>query len=73
MVLTHTTPLRYEPVEVFLPMIYQSTVDKGTEIWLDSIEERLSYSKWYCGHFHTVKKIDKLEIMFENIDMFIGQ
>ena len=67
-VLTHTTPLKYEPVEVFLSMIDQSTVDKSTEEWLDEIEDKLSYKKWYCGHYHTQKKIDKLQIMFEDYD-----
>lgn len=71
-VLSHTTPLKYEPVEVFLKFIDQSQVDKSTEIWLDSIEERLQYEKWYCGHYHTEKKVDKLEIMFENYDEFMG-
>ncbi len=65
-VLTHTTPLKYEPVEVFLPGIDQSKVDKTTETWLDSIEDRLTYSKWYCGHYHTEKQIDKLQIMFND-------
>lgn len=69
-VLSHTTPLKYEPVEVFLKGIDQSTVDKSTEIWLDGIEDRLDYGKWYCGHYHTKKKIDRVEIMFENFDMF---
>ena len=69
-VLSHTTPLKYEPVEVFMSGVDQSRVDKSTEIWLDYIEERLSYEKWYCGHYHTEKKIDKLEIMFENFDEF---
>jgi 3-oxoacid CoA-transferase subunit A len=69
-VLSHTTPLKYEPVEVFMAGIDQSKVDKSTEIWLDKIEERLSYKKWYCGHYHTEKKIDRLEIMFENFDEF---
>lgn len=36
------------------------------------IMEMLSYRKWYCGHYHTEKKIDKLEIMFENFDEFCG-
>lgn len=71
-VLSHTTPLKYEPVEVFLKGIDQSKVDKSTEIWLDSIEERLEYEKWYSGHYHTAKKIDRLEIMFENYDEFMG-
>lgn len=69
-VLSHTTPLKYEPVEVFMSGVDQSSVDKSTEIWLDGIEDRLEYKKWYCGHYHTAKKIDKLEIMFENFDEF---
>lgn len=63
-VLTHTCPLKYEPIEVFLPFVDQSKVDKGTEEWLDWIEDNLSYQKWYCGHFHTEKVIDNLEFMF---------
>lgn len=70
-VLSHTTPLKYEPVEVFMTGVDQSKVDKTTEIWLDKIENRLSYKKWYCGHYHTEKKIDNLEIMFENFDEFL--
>lgn len=69
-VLSHTIPLKYEPVEVFMSGIDQRQVDKSTEIWLESIEERLTYKKWYCEHYHTNKKIDKLEIMFENLDEF---
>lgn len=69
-VLSHTTTLKYEPVEVFMQGVDQSKVDKSTEQWFDRIEEKLNYKKWYCGHYHTEKKIDKLEIMFENIDEF---
>lgn len=68
-VLTHTCPLKYEPTEVFLPWVDQSGVDKSTEEWLDRIEESLDYKKWYCGHYHTVKKIDKLQFMFEDYDV----
>lgn len=69
-VLSHTTPLKYEPIEVFLAGIDQSKVDKSTEEWLDRIEDRLKYEKWYCGHYHTEKKIDRLEILFENVSIF---
>ena len=58
------------PLEVFMSGVDQSKVDKTTEIWLDIIEDKLSYKKWYCGHYHTEKKIDNLEIMFENFDEF---
>ena len=66
-VLSHTVPLKYEPVEVFLSFIDQSKVDKSTEEWLDGIEERLDYGHWYAGHYHTEKDIDKLSILFEGI------
>ena len=68
LVLSHTTPLKYVPTEVFLPGIDQSTVDQSTEIWLDDIEDRLDYLRWYCGHYHTEKEIDKLVIMYENYE-----
>ena len=67
-VLSHTCPFKYEPREWFLPFLPQFTVDKTTELWLDKIEESLKYKKWYCGHYHGSKKIDKLQFMFEDFD-----
>ena len=66
-VLTHTCPYKYEPVEVFLSGIDQSKVDTSMEHFLDKIEESIKYDKWYCGHYHTEKGIEKIEFMFENI------
>ena len=66
-VLSHTCPLKYEPVEVFIGGIDQSTVDKSTEQWLDAVEDKISYRKWYCGHYHTEKTIDRMQFMFEGI------
>lgn len=65
-VLSHMIPLKYEPIESFMSGVDQSRVDKSTEQWLDRIEDRLDYKKWYCGHYHVEKRIDKMEIMFEN-------
>lgn len=69
-VLSHTTPLKYEPVEAFLSFIDQREVDKSTETWLDGIESRLDYRRWYCGHYHIEKDIDRLSILFESIREF---
>ena len=69
-VLSHTVPLKYEPVEVFLPQIDQSKVDKSMEAWLDRIEDRLQYQHWYAGHYHTEKEIDRLTLLFESIREF---
>lgn len=68
-VLSHTVPRKYEPVEAFLEGLDQSRVDKSTEDWLDEIEGRLSYEKWFCGHYHIEKKIDKIEFMYENFEI----
>lgn len=67
-VLSHTCPLKYEPIEWFLKGLDQSTVDKSTEEWLDTIENSTRYKKWYCGHYHGSKKIDRLQFMFEDFD-----
>lgn len=68
LVLSHTCPFRYIPYEWFIGGIDQSTVDNSTEIWLDIVLSNLKhYNKWYCGHYHGDKVIDKIEFMFENI------
>jgi Icc-related predicted phosphoesterase len=67
-VLSHTCPLKYEPTEVFLSQVDQSKVDKSTEIWLDKIEDNLKYMAWFCGHWHTDKRIDKMHFLFEGWD-----
>ena len=64
-VLSHTCPMRYEPTEVFLSQVDQSTVDSSTEMWLNKIEESIDYTAWYCGHWHTDKRIDKMHFLFE--------
>lgn len=69
-VLSHTCPLKYEPTEVFMKGIDQSDVDKSMEKFLDEVEESIDYDKWYCGHYHTEKQIDKLEFMFGRMKVF---
>lgn len=66
-VLSHTCPLKYQPAEMFLSGLDQSRVDRSTEIWLDGIEDRLNYRKWYCGHYHVDKRMDRLEFLFQSI------
>lgn len=66
-VLSHTVPFRYIPVETFLQGIDQSGVDNSTERWLDKIEGRLAYRRWFAGHYHTEKTVDRLRIMFNDI------
>lgn len=66
-VFTHTIPLKYEPSDLFLDKIDQSIIDKSTEKWLDSLESRLTYYKWYCGHFHTDRDMGNIMILYQEI------
>ncbi len=56
-VLSHTCPERYMPAEAFLGGVEQSSVDRSTERWLEGIENRLTYRRWFCGHFHIDKEL----------------
>ena len=66
-VLSHTCPYRYIPRHAFLTSIPQNTIDNSTEHWLDSIEKRLTYNRWFCGHFHINETIDSVRFMFGDV------
>lgn len=68
-VFTHTCPLEYEPHDMFLNGIDQSTVDKSMEKFLSTVSKSIFYDKWYCGHWHTDRTVDKLRFMFNDIIM----
>lgn len=68
--LTHTCPLRFEPKELFLDCIDQSTVDTSTEEFFDDLYEQFPANKkpmWYFGHFHGDKYTDDYVMLFVDI------
>ncbi len=67
-ILSHTCPFKYEPIETFLSCIDQSKVDSSTERWLDTIEKTANYKAWYCGHWHINKRIDKMHFLFHDFE-----
>lgn len=69
-ILSHTCPYKYIPRETFLSGIDQDSVDNSTEYFLDEIENSTDYNRWYCGHYHTDKQIDKMVFMFHDIREF---
>ena len=50
-------------------MIDQSEVDNSTEQWLDNVEDDLDYKAWYCGHWHTNKRIDKMHFLYHDVEV----
>jgi len=69
-VLSHTCPYQYMPREAFLQNVNEWCIDNSTEEWLDKIEGKLNYSRWYCGHFHTDKSDGDIKFFFHDIDEF---
>ncbi len=67
-VLSHTCPFKYEPMEAFLPGINADAVDTSTEKWLDRIESTITYKAWFCGHWHIDKRIDKMHFLFHGFE-----
>ena len=74
-ILTHTCPARFIPREMFLTGINQKSVDNRTEDWLDEVYSTVSesdqFERWYCGHYHTDKAIDKIHFLFNTIELFM--
>lgn len=56
-VLTHTCPICWEPRDLFLPTINQSTVDKSMELFLEEIGTCFGWKVWIFAHYHR----DRLE------------
>lgn len=69
-IMTHTCPYKYRPVDLFLPGLDQSTVDDSMEQWLDTVESRFLYDRWYCGHWHTDRSVDKLRFLYQDFILF---
>lgn len=51
-ILSHTCPIEYEPTDLFLPMIDQTTVDKSMELYLSEINQLTNSNFWLFGHYH---------------------
>ena len=57
-ILSHTCPKKYQPVDLFLGFVDQSTVDTTMEDWMDKISEKIVVKyAWLFGHYHR----DRLE------------
>ena len=61
-VFSHTCPYKY--VSQIFPFVYKN-IDNSTEVWLDTIEDRLNFDRWYCGHMHVERVIDRMHFMYE--------
>ena len=52
LILSHTCPISWQPTDLFLDFIDQSTVDTTMEEWLEKFKNRIYYKAWLFGHYH---------------------
>lgn len=57
LVLSHTCPISWQPTDLFLNCVNQSSVDNSMELWLDDLSRSIKWNVWLFGHYHA----DRLE------------
>ena len=71
-VLSHTCPLSWEPTDLFLNGVDQTTVDKSMEVWLDGVKEYIDWRIWLFGHYHADRierpHVEQMYMDYENIE-----
>ena len=71
-ILSHTCPLSWEPTDLFLNGIDQTTVDKSMEVWLDGVKEYVDWRVWLFGHYHADRierpHVEQMYLDYENIE-----
>lgn len=67
-IFTHTCPKKYIPNVSMYPNIDKKEIDRTTEAWFDAIERKINYKKWYCGHFHINRSVDKMQFLYDNVE-----
>lgn len=80
-VFSHTCPLDWEPVDLFLRGIDQSKVDKTMEVWLNKFRYTFTWFVWCFGHYHADRierpgvemfyvEVEKLEDVYNRWDKY---
>lgn len=72
LVLAHTCPWEWEPRDLFLSCVDQSSVDDSMEHWLGELLNNISWGVFLCGHFHDDRTLaphaEMLSLGIKNLD-----
>ncbi len=68
-IFSHTCPESWEPRDLFLPGLNQSSIDKTMEQWLNKIKEKVNWKVWLFGHYHDDRLVRPgVEMYFKDIE-----
>ena len=51
-VFTHTCPIDWAPIDLFINNVSQSKIDRTMEIWMSELKESIQFGVWCFGHYH---------------------
>lgn len=69
LVLTHTCPISWEPIDLFISGLDQSTVDKSMENWLEGFKNKIEWKIWLFGHYHDDRLVRPgVEMFYHDIE-----
>ena len=58
LVLTHTCPRSWQPTDLFLSGIPQSSVDNSMENWMEEFKDTIDFDYWLFGHYHDDRNVN---------------
>ena len=68
-VFTHTCPIGWQPTDLFLSIIDQTTVDNTMELWLEELKSKFNWYIWLFGHYHADRiERPRVEQYFNDIE-----
>lgn len=68
-ILCHTCPYNYIPLDRMSPYINQRKVDNSMELFIQGIIDRSTYNALYCGHWHINRVVDKIHFLYDGMEM----
>lgn len=69
LVLTHTCPISWEPTDLFISGLDQSTVDKSMESWLNDLKDQFKWKIWLFAHYHDDRLVrPRVEMYYHDIE-----
>lgn len=69
-VLSHTCPFSRIPHDKLPPLGFNEEVDQSTERWLEQVRRRLTYRRWFAGHYHIDREVDDFVFLFHQFLVF---
>jgi 3-oxoacid CoA-transferase subunit A len=69
LVLTHTCPFSWQPTDLFIGGVDQSTVDNSMEKWMEQLRNKFHWNVWLFGHFHADRLVrPHVEMYFNDME-----